>query len=51
MSTLAAPPTRGETGSNSRRGDHLGNTMSSMRSGMPQSSAENSPTHASVKRK
>jgi len=53
MSTLAAPPTRGETGSNSRRGDHLGNTMSSMRSGMEKnpSSAENSPTHASIRRK
>lgn len=49
---LQAPPTRGDTGSNSRR-DHLGNTMSSMRSGMEKnpSSAENSPTHGALKKK
>lgn len=49
---LQAPPTRGDTGSNSRR-DHLGNTMSSMRSAMEKnpSSAENSPTHSALKKK
>ena len=51
---LQAPPTRGDTGSNSRR-EHLGNTMSrsSMRSAMEKnaSSTENSPTHSGLKKK